>query len=278
MMRRKLLASAVALMAGGLYPMRAQRPEFDVASIKRNLSGDPAIRLGPVTRGTFRATNIPLQELITMAYRIRDFQLAGAPGWLRSERYDVEGKAGDGRGFDELTAMLQPLLEKRLRLRFHRETKEMPVYSLVVAKAGKLTEAEGECSPPPDGPANPAQLPHGPCGSLFILPGHVMGQKVGMSRLAEALARLTARAVMDATGLRGKYDVSLTYTPESLPLAAAGAAAPDPPPGLPPLPPIDPNAPSLFTAIQDQLGLKLESQRGPVTILVIDQVERPSKN
>ena len=252
-------------------PSAAHPADFEVASIKRNLSGDLPIRVGPITGGTFRAANIPLQELITMAYRIRDFQLSGAPSWLRSERYDIEGKSGAKAGPDELTAMLKPLLQSRLNLKFHFETKELPVYSLEVTKPGRLIEAEGACGPTPDGLPDPAKLPNGPCGFLFILPGHVMGQKVAISRFVEALSRLTDRVVLDHTGLSGKYDVSLAYP-------SPGIAAPGPPDGMPPLPPVDPNGPSLFTALQEQLGLKLESRKGRAEIIVIDHVERPSAN
>ena len=276
-----LLTVAVGCLCahvGLAQPQSAARPaEFEVASIKRNLSGDPAIRLGPITPGRFRAANIPLQELITMAYRVRDFQLSGAPGWLRSERYDVEGKAEAKAGLDELTAMLKPLLESRLKLKFHLGTKELPVYSLEVTKPGKLIEADGVCGPTPDGLPDTAKLPNGPCGFLFLLPGHVMGQKVAISRFVEALSRLTDRVVLDHTGLSGKYDVKLSYTPERAQLPP-GTTAPDPPSGMPPPPPVDPNSPSLFTALQEQTGLKLESRKGRVEIMVIDNVERPSAN
>ena len=175
--------------------------------------------------------------------------------------------------------MLKPLLESRLNLKFHFETKELPVYSLEVTKPGKLIEAEGVCGPTADGLPDPAKLPNGPCGFLFLLPGHVMGQKVAISRFVEALSRLTDRVVLDHTGLSGKYDVSLAYTPERAQfLVSPGIAAPGPPPEIPPLPLVDPNGPSLFTALQEQLGLKLESRTGHVEIIVIDHVERPSAN
>jgi uncharacterized protein (TIGR03435 family) len=214
-----------------------------------------------------------------MAYRLKDFQLSGAPGWLRSERYDVEGKSEAKAGMDELMAMLKPLLESRLNLKFHLQTKELPVYSLEVTKPRKLIEAEGVCGPTPDGLPDPAKLPNGPCGSLFILPGHVMGQKVTISRFVEALSRLTDRVVLDHTGLSGKYDVNLAYTPERAQiLVSPGTIASGAPLGMPPLPPVDPNGPSLFTALQEQAGLKLESRKGRVEIMVIDNVERPSAN
>jgi uncharacterized protein (TIGR03435 family) len=253
----------------------SQRPQFEVASIKRNKQADPTIMLS-ISEGRFRATNIPLQLLLTMGYGIQDLQLAGAPGWLLSERYDVIAKAEGKAGYDELAAMLQPLFEDRLQLRFHTESKELPVYALVVIKPGKLPEATGECDPPPSssGPPDPSKLPHGPCGNLFITPARMYGQKVPMSRLLDPLSRLTNRIVLDKTNLTGRYNVDLRYTLDR------GAFPPpgDAPPGLPPLPPVDPDGPSLFAAVEQQLGLKLDSQKGPVPVMVIDHVERPSEN
>jgi uncharacterized protein (TIGR03435 family) len=260
-------------------PAAAPRPEFEVASIKLNKSGDMRAMIRPSPGGRFTVTNIPLQFVITIAYRIKDFQLSGAPPWLASERYDIEAKAEGNPNFDAMLPMVQTLLEDRLQLKFHHETKEVPVYALVVAKAGKLRAAEGECPPPPKTlpPPEPGKLPFTPCGGFFMFPGHLAGQKATIAQLIDPLSRFTGRIVLDKTNLTGKYDIDLQYTPEQsqIPAAAPGGA---PPPGLPPLPPIDPNGPSLFTALQEQLGLKLESQKGPVEIMVIDHVERPSEN
>jgi uncharacterized protein (TIGR03435 family) len=228
--------------------------------------------------GRFIATNIPLQFLIENAYRIKDFQLSGAPPWLKSERYDIEAKAEGNLTFDAMLPMLQTLLEDRLQLKFHRETKELPIYALTIAKAGKLHEAEGECGPRPATPPplpEPGKLPTPPCGGFFIVPGRLSGQKVAIGQLIDALSRFTNRVVLDKTGLSGKYDINLEYTPDQGQLQPPPGP---PPPGMPPLPAIDPNGPSLFTVLQEQLGLKLESQKGPVEIMVIDHVERPSEN
>lgn len=171
--------------------------------------------------------------------------------------------------------MLQALLEDRLQLNYHHETKELPVYSLAVTKPGKLREVEGECDPSSGAPPVPTNLPNGRCGFFFILPGHLLGQKTTLTQLADALSLDTDRIVLDKTNLAVRYDIKLEFTPD-------GPIPPPPvdaPPGLPPLfPPTDPNAPSLFTALTEQLGLKLESQKGPVEIMVIDHVERPSEN
>jgi uncharacterized protein (TIGR03435 family) len=255
----------------------APQAEFEVASIKLNKSTDPR-GMTNTSRGRFTATNVPLQVLITLAYNVKDFQLSGAPAWLTSERYDIEAKAEGNLGPENVRPMLQTLLEDRLQFKFHRETKELPVYALVVARAGKLHQGEGECGPRPDvppPPPEPGKLSSPPCGGLFIFPGRVNGQKVAVGQLVDSLSRLSGRTVLDKTNLTGRYDISLDYTPEQCQFQAPPGGAPN---GLLPLPPVDPNGPSLFTAVQEQLGLKLESQKGAVEMIVIDHVERPSEN
>jgi uncharacterized protein (TIGR03435 family) len=179
---------------------------------------------------------------------------------------------------NEMLPMIQAMLEDRLKLKVHHETKEQPVYALLVAKAGKLHEAQGECGPRPSTPPpppEPGKLPTAPCGGFFMFPGRLSGQKVGIAQFIESLSRFTGRIVLDKTNLTGKYDIDLQYTPDAgqFPTPPGGGPA-----GLPPLPQADPNGPSLFTALQEQLGLKLESQKGPVEMMVIDHVERPSEN
>jgi len=276
-MLRGLAVAALALGSCHVFA-QAPRPEFEVASIKLNKSGDLRSMIVPPGGGKFTANNIPLQFLVTVAFQIKDFQLMGAPAWLRSERYDIVAKAAGNPGRDEVEKMLQTLLEDRLQLKVHHETKDLPVYSLVVAKAGKLHEAEGECGPRPDGPPpppEPGNPPTAPCGGFFMFPGHLSGQKVPIEQLLDPLSRFTGRNVLDKTNLTGKYDIDLQYTPEQDQFQAPPGGAP---PGMPSLPPIDPNGPSLFTALQEQLGLKLESQKGPVEMIVIDHVEKPSEN
>jgi uncharacterized protein (TIGR03435 family) len=278
MLRALAIAGFMLVSRHAFAQPAAPRPEFEVASIKLNKSNDGRMMIMPGRGGRFTATNIPLQLLITIAYRIKDFQLSGAPPWLLSERYDVEAKAEGDPGFDATLPMLQTLLEDRFQFKFHRETKELPVYALVVAKAGKLHQAEGECGPRPDGPPpppEPGKLPSPPCGGFFMFPGRLSGQKVGITQLIDPLSRFTGRIVVDKTNLTGKYDINLEYTPEQGQFQAPPGGAP---PGMPPLPPIDPNGPSLVTALQEQLGLKLESQKGPVEMIVIDHIERPSEN
>jgi uncharacterized protein (TIGR03435 family) len=259
-MLRALAVAVLTLSACHAFGQPATpRPEFELASIKLSKSSDPRVMVMPAQGGRFTATNIPFQYLIDLAYRVKDFQLSGAPPWFLSDRYDLEAKADGNPTFEAMLPMLQTLFEDRLQLKVHREAKELPVYALVVAKAGKLHESQAEC---------------GSC-RFMILPGHLSGQKAMISQLVDSLSRLTSRVVLDKTNLTGKYDINLDYTPEQGQFQGPPGGAP---PGLPPLPPTDPNGPSLFTALQEQLGLKLESQKGPVEMLVIDHVERPSEN
>jgi uncharacterized protein (TIGR03435 family) len=278
MLRTSTVGSLLLFACGAHGQPAAPRPEFEVASIKLNKSASFGAMLRPGPGGRFSATNIPLQLLVTFAYKIKDFQLSGAPPWLMSERYDIEAKAEGNPGFDGMLPMVQVLLEDRLQLKFHRETKEMQVYGLEVAKAGKLHPAQGECGPPPSSPPPPPaprKMPTAFCGGFMMFPGHLNGQKVTIEQLLDPLSRFTGQTVLDKTNLTGKYDINLEYTPEQGQFQAPPGGAP---PGLPPLPPIDPNGPSLFTALQEQLGLKLESQKGPVEIIVVDHIERPSEN
>jgi uncharacterized protein (TIGR03435 family) len=273
-----MAASSLLFASLGASGQTAPRPEFDVASIKLNKWGGLRVMIQTPGGGRFTASNISMHALITFAYRVKDFQISGAPAWLTSERYDVEAKAEGNPVGDAILPILQATLEERLQFQFHRESKELPVYALVVAKAGKLHQAEGDCGPRPTGPLpppDPNKLPTAPCGGFFLFPGHLSGQKVAIKQLLDPLARFTGRTVLDETNLAGKYDIKLDYTPSpgQLQLPPGGA-----PPGLPPLPPVDPNGPSLFTALQEQLGLKLESQKGPVEMIVIDHIERPSEN
>jgi uncharacterized protein (TIGR03435 family) len=278
MLRALAVAGFVLSACHAFGQSAAPRPEFEVASIKLNKSGDGRGMTNAGRGGRFIATNVPLQLVITLAYGVKDFQISGAPAWLTSERYDIEAKAEGDPGFDAVRPMLQTLLEDRLQFKYHRETKELPVYALVVAKAGKLHQAEGECGPRPNvppPPPEPGKMPTPPCGGAFMGPGLLNAQKVPMTQVVDILGRLTNRIVLDKTNLTGKYDINLEYTPEQGQLQAPPGGAP---PGLPPLPPVDPNGPSLFTALQEQLGLKLESQKGPVETIVIDHIERPSEN
>ncbi|HET9400084.1 MAG TPA: TIGR03435 family protein [Candidatus Acidoferrales bacterium] len=268
--------------------------EYEVASIKPSkpdATGGFMTIPGPGdVSDTYAARNLPLMGIIREAYGIpmgaEDGRLVGAPGWLSSERYDIEAKI-DRTVVEELQKlspevrvevqqqMLQALLADRLKLSVHRESKEVPVYSLVVAKNGsKLQESK-----PSDADANATPAPGrgGRGGSSLAIRGRggpLTGQAVPITMLVTVLTTILKRPVLDKTGLTGNYDFTLTWTPDDTQLQTPR----DAPNGQPPLLPPDPNGPSIFTAIQEQLGLKLESGKGSVRVIVIDHVERPSGN
>jgi uncharacterized protein (TIGR03435 family) len=228
-----------------------------------------------------------LQALIRLAYGVEDNQISGAPKWVNSDKYEVEAKM-DGATAAELDKlsddqseparlrMLQALLEDRFKLMLHRETKELPVYSLVVAKNGpKLQEAKpGE--PDGDGRTGPDGRPAVGGHFMRMGRGQLNGHSLGMKEIVRLLSQQLGRTVVDRTGLTGNYDFSLQWTPDEGQPSAFKEPVGGQGPGS--TPPPDSSEPSIFTAIQEQLGLKLESQKGPVEILVIDHAEKPSAN
>ena len=235
-------ARLIGLILAGVA---AHAQTFAVASIKANHSGERIMSYQPGRGGKFTATNSSLGLIVQYAYDVLDFQISGAPDWVKSDRYDIAAKADGNPPVREIPALVQRLLEDRFQLKYHWETKEAATYDLVVSKAGKLKESlEGEC-PPQD-----------PCGALRNSPGHTYGRKLTAAQLADGIAFFVQRAVVDRTGLAGRYDIELQWTPDAL----------------------DPAGFPIFTALQEQLGLKLVPGRSPVKTLVIDRVERPSEN
>jgi uncharacterized protein (TIGR03435 family) len=286
MKRLILMMAACAAFAGPLClpgsSLDAQTPAaaaFEVASVKPNKSADGRVMLGLQPGGRFTATNVPLRMLLRQAFNVQEFQIVGAPDWAGSDRFDVVAKAPEGDfNADVMRPMLRSLLAERFHLLVHNETREMPVYALMKARTdGKLgpnlMPASVDCAAmrgrrgggPPPAPPQPGQKMD--CG-FMIGPGRMNVGGMPMSNLAQSLSPMVGRIVLDKTELTGNYDFELAYSPEGLA-------------GLPPLlnggpPPVDPNAPTIFTALQEQLGLKLDSQRGPVDVVVIDGVEQPT--
>lgn len=264
----------------------APLPQFEVASIKPAASDQRGIFIRPGANGGLNVNNVPLKELIVIAWSIQPFQLSGGPPWIESARYDISAKPEHKSERDQVLLMLQSLLADRFQLKIHHETKELPVYALVLAnKDGKLgpqlTESkESSCpefdpaKPPP--PPDPGKPPTLRCGGMMMGPDRVTAMAVEVAQLVAVLARTLGRTIVDKTGLTGKYDLQAQWTPDQAQLLQAFPGG-GPPPGMP-APQFDPNGPSIFTALQEQLGLKLESQKGPVDVIVIDHVERPSEN
>jgi uncharacterized protein (TIGR03435 family) len=283
-----LLVVASALTAPRL---RAQapattgdRPQFDAASIKPNKSGDPMMTF-PLGQpgGHVTATNCTLRLLIAFAYNLqlgtRQTQktLLGTPDWIDSEHFDIEAEAEGNPSRAQKVLMVQSLLADRFKLIVHHEIRQLPVFELVLAKAARtgpqLQPHTGDngCVSPSSG-AQPTTgsgiAPLMLCGGFKVEVGRsarLESRKVTLQMLAENLSYLQGidRPVVDRTGLSGDFDVLLEWTPQ-----IGQAASPEP----------DPSAPSIFTAVQEQLGLKLESTTGPVDVLVIDHVEEPSPN
>jgi uncharacterized protein (TIGR03435 family) len=247
-LRSLLLATPLCLGA---------QSNFEVASIRPSAPGargGNGIEITP--GGRFSAVNVSLRALLKNAYGIRDFQVAQPPEWFDSQRYDVVAKAEGDVPADRMKLMLQNLLADRFQLKVHREPKEVQAYVLAIGKNGpKIQPAASDET----GRVSRKGL------------GVIAGSKASIAQLAEALSDVALnghyildRPVLDRTGLSGVYDFVLTWTPEP------GQFSPGSTPDL--------SGPSLFTAVQEQLGLKLEIQKAQVEILVIDHVEKASAN
>jgi uncharacterized protein (TIGR03435 family) len=254
-------AWAIPAPPAAAVPMAANaRPVFEVATIKPSNPG--AQGKGFTVRGRQVLTiNTSLSDLITFAYELHARQIAGGPAWLESDKYDVTGQP-DIVGLPsvaQIRFMIQKLLADRFKLAFHREKKELSVYALVVGPKGPtLTKSAGD----------PNGLPGLVFRGLGVLPvqNATMGDFAGVMQTA-----VLDRPVVDQTGLTGRYDFTLRWTPDETQFVGMGVRVP-PPTG-------DASAaPGLFTAIQEQLGLKFEATKAPVDVVVVDHVERPSDN
>jgi uncharacterized protein (TIGR03435 family) len=263
-------------------PAPAADATFEVVSVKPNKSGDRRVMMSLPPTGRLTATNITLRQLLQQAFDVQDFQLVGGPSWLASDRFDITAKAPEGAVTPaQIRPMVRAMLADRFKLITHRETRDMPIYALVVARSdGKFgpnmkvnpldcdavfRAGRGGAPPPPPQPGEPIQ-----CG-FMIGPGTMTAGGMLLGELARSLSPFVGRIVVDKTGLKERYDFQLKYAPEGR------GFGPGPGPGGGE-PPVDPNMPSLFTALQEQLGLKLESERGPVEVVVIDRVEQPTED
>ena len=251
-----LLSAGLPNVALGSEQAPAAPLVFEAATVKPNTSGSGASSTNS-TNGLLRITNQTLQNMIQYAFNVRDFQVSGGPGWMRSERYDVTAKPENGAHDAQMKQMLQSLLAERFQLRFHRETREGPVYVLLVGKNGSKLQPAAE--------SYNSGINSGRSGDTGK--STMKGTNITTQGLAESLAARIGRPVIDKTGLTGKFDFDLAWVPD-LTLSAGGADSPSP----------DASGPSIFTAVQEQLGLRLESQRGPIDILVIDRAEKPTEN
>jgi bla regulator protein blaR1 len=233
----------------------AARPEFEVASVKRNLSGSRPWLVPPV-KGRFTATNIPLKLLIGVGWPQK---VSGGPSWVVTDGYDVSAIAPEPNvSRDEFSLMMQNLLKDRFALRVHTETHEGQVYVLLPAKNGvKLPDAKPE--PCLYGWKAPDADPRTGCGGMNVTPESITNEKISMQWFASVLGGVLGRPVLDRTGFTGSFKVRLEFAP-----VAPGSDTS--------------TKPSIFAALEEQLGLRLESQKGTEEVLVIDHVEKPSPN
>jgi uncharacterized protein (TIGR03435 family) len=240
------------LIAGAACFAQSPRP-FDVASVKLNTSGGLGVSMR-TKNGLLTTTNAPVLVMIQQAFQVKDFQVSGGPGWLASERYDVEAKMErNDISDDNLWLSLQPLLIERFHLKFHRETKQMPVFALTVMKGGPKFSAHKESAEGKDQQRVGVSIGSGK--------GKLTATKTTIARFCDSLGHQVDRIVVDNTGLKGEYDITMEWAPEN----HEGSAG------------VDAGA-NIFEALQDQLGLKLESTKGPVEAIVVDSAERPSAN
>jgi uncharacterized protein (TIGR03435 family) len=269
---RSLLASCMLIVcgpfAGAQDAAPSARPQVEVAAIRRNVDASPAKNIGIAPGGRLTVKNLPVRSMIRFAYNVQDFQISGGPSWMNSDAYDINAKVTENVGTEQARPFLRKLLEDRFQLVLHHETKETTAYELLPAKSGlKIAlSRNGSCVvPSPENFPKPgAPLPHY-CGNIGIRPNLVEAYAVPMERFIAALSNILGRTVIDKTGIKQNIDIHLEFTPDEI---NAG----------PPEPAADLSGPSIFVAVQEQLGLKLESTKTPGDILVVDQLERPSEN
>jgi uncharacterized protein (TIGR03435 family) len=286
---------AVTLFAGAAGQTAGDKPAFDVASVKPNKStGEPTSNfpLGPgnvyvPNGGYFSAANYPLVTYILFAYKISGYQsqalIPQLPAWVTTDRFDIQARVKGNPTKDEMRLLMQSLLADRFKLAIHTATREVPAFGVLLVKAGKTGPL---LQPHPDGascsstasdttpPLKAAGKFPTLCGGIFNMPPSAPGRvrvgarNVGMGVIASALTLMgnLGRPVMDQTGLSGNFDFAMEWTIEP----------DDVPPGVDFQP--DPSGPSFQAALKDQLGLRLESQKGSAEVIVVDHVERPTEN
>jgi uncharacterized protein (TIGR03435 family) len=229
---------------------QAATPAFEVASIKPSQAKDDSSSWNS-RPGYLVMRNQTLRDCVRIAYQLKADEVSGGPKWLDWDRFDIEAKAAGPAKDPELLAMLQTLLTERFQLQLHRRTKLVPGYALAVAKSGlKIRAVE---------PSGPQRMNWGK--------GRLLAERASMGRFAEALSRMLGAPVVDTTGVSGEFSFKLEWTPESSQQASPGT-----------LPAEIPSGPSLFTVLQQDLGLRLEPRKAPIDILMIDNAEKPTEN
>ena len=258
-------------------------PKFEVATIKPTKDDEDQSMMMYTSDG-ISLHGIPMKMILREAFGVEDDHIIGEPSWVKN-RYDVEAKvdADDapklkGMKMDQRRMMMLPLLEERFNLKYHHETRELPMYALVVAKSGLKMKASAPDDPPkadakPDD-ADAKDKPRiGRHNLMMNGRGHLESTGTGIPFLVHVLSSQLGRTVVDKTGLTGNYDYTLQWTPDDVGTPMGGDAGP----GKGDVSP-DAGGPTLLTALEEQLGLKLESQKGTVDVIVIDHIDTPSEN
>jgi uncharacterized protein (TIGR03435 family) len=231
-------------------------PGYEVASIKPSTPGVTGRSINADDSGRLTTENTTLKDLMRAAYGVRDFQIVGGPAWFDKDTYDIVAKPAGKSGPRDFGPNIQKLLADRFQLHIHRETKETSVYDLIIAKGGpKLKEVSSD-----------------PRRGIRSRPGVVTGMGASMVNLARYLSQLLGSQVNDKTGLSGEYDFQIEYAPDEGPVNKG--LGDGPPTGTAD----SARGPSIFTAVQEQLGLRLTAAKGRVEVIVIDHAEKPSEN
>ena len=246
-MRRRLYF--VAPVVAALVTLHAQ--SFEVASIKPNRSGSQSSTLNVQPGGRWNGVNVTAQMLILRAYRIQPSQLIGAPDWVATERFDVVATAAAGTPQEQMPLMVRALLADRFKLAVHQESRDLPIYALVLARSDGSPGPRLKPSPIADCAPGKVALPPpragdiAPC-SMQMTDGRMQARAFDLSQLATNLGPSAGRFVVDRTGLKGRFDIDLEWTE------------------------------SMSAALEEQLGLKLQPEVGPVQVTIVDRIEPPT--
>jgi len=275
--RDGILAGIAVIAAVAAAVAQSPQPAFDVASVKENTSVSDTGGIAPATPGRVRITNVPLRFILLHAFQLMDHQLIGAPEWTESARFDIIATYQAARAEDDTRAMLRTLLADRFGLKTHREMRELPIYSLVLARKDgalgpRLVRSAIDCNQwiaekrPQMGAGSASPVAPGgkrPVCLILTTRRFITAGTRTMQDLVGPLQSMAGRPVIDRTGLTGAFDFDLQWT--SGPVApAAGTTAPAD------------DGPSIFVALQEQLGLRLEPGRAPFDVVVVDSVQRPT--
>jgi uncharacterized protein (TIGR03435 family) len=282
LMRGESECRSAAMLAAGCLAVawaHGQSPgrlTFEAASIKPNRSMEARQELDLQPGGRFTATNAPVSRLISGPYRVQEFQIVGLPGWASSDRFDIVARADGNPTDDQVLEMIKSLLVDRFKLVAHSEKREQTVFALMLARSDRqlgpglrqappCTPSTATLTPAPNSgtpvPAGSGATSDRPCRAYTTSNGLISGQGNTIPRFAGVLQRFVGNTVIDKTSLGGTYDLKLEWTPEVRAAGRVDAAA---------------TGQAIFTALREQLGLKLESTRVPADVLVVDRIERPS--